>query len=135
MSICFMTVPVLLDTATYAAHLQKQWERLFHYGHIIMPSIAVGTGLINSYIALNKARDRRPWRIFALAAITTVSIAPFTWIFMTPTNNELFRLGTQPQAIEMPQLKELLARWTWLHFVRSLFPLAGTIMSTVGTFY
>lgn len=133
MSICFVSVPVILDTASGGAYLQTQWARLYHYGHYIMPAMAVGTGLLNGFIALSNARARIPWRLFALAGVTTVSIAPFTWIFMLKTNNELFRLGAQSTGVELSRVKQLVVRWTWLHFARSLFPVIGTIMAIMGT--
>ena len=133
MSICFVSVPVILDTVSGGAHLQSQWARLYHYGHYIMPAMAVGTGIVNGVIARSNARAHIPWRLFAMAGMMTVSIAPFTWIFMVKTNNELFRLGAQPARPEVSRVRELVVRWTWLHFVRSLLPLVGTMMATMGT--
>ncbi|KAF2464731.1 DUF1772-domain-containing protein [Lindgomyces ingoldianus] len=134
MSLCFITVPTILDTATEATHLQKQWARMYHYGHYILPTMAVGTGLLHGYTSLSKSRAQLPWRLFALAGVTVVSIAPFTWIFMLTTNNELFRLGAQPLVPEMSRVRGLVVKWTWLHFARSLLTLTGTIMAAMGTF-
>lgn len=138
MSLCFVAVPVLLDTATEAAQLLPQWSRMYHYGHQIMPTIAVSTLLLHGYTSFRKHGSNKPWAVFALAGVITVSIAPFTWIFMEPTNNELFRLEAvskmEPQGLEISGVKELVVKWTWLHFTRSLLPLAGTIMATLGTF-
>jgi len=75
--------------------------------------------------------------LFALAGVTTASIIPFAWIFMMPTNNELFRLEAaskaEPLVLEISGAKELVVKWTWLHFTRSLLPLAGAILGTLGT--
>lgn len=113
MSLCFITVLNILDTATEAAHLQAQWARIFHYGYIVMPAMAVGTCLLHGYTSISKGRARGSWHLFALAGITTVSIAPFTWTFMATTNAELFRLGAQPPPIEMemPRVKQLVVKW------------------------
>lgn len=133
-----MVVPVFLDTATGSAQLLAQWARMYHYGHQIMPTIAVCTLLLYSHTSLERRRSQRPWRLLVLAGIVTVSIAPFTWIFMEPTNNELFRLGAatqaQPTELEGSEAIELVLRWTFLHFARSLLPLIGTIMGVIGTF-
>ena len=138
MSICLVAVPVLLDTATQPAQLFVQWARLYHYGHRTMPAMAIGTSLLFGYICTQKRRAHKPWGRFALAGVTTVSIAPFTWIFMVPTNNELFRLESaskvEPLVLGISGAKELVVQWTWLHFTRSLLPLVGAILGTLRTF-
>ncbi|KAI1378722.1 hypothetical protein F4677DRAFT_443209 [Hypoxylon crocopeplum] len=124
MSVSFVAVPAMLDTTIEASHLRTQWARLYHYGHHVLPAIAVGTCLLHMYTALSKGR------LFALAGITTVGIAPFTWVFMAATNVELFRLGAQPLGqADMSRVRELVVKWTWLHVARSLLPLVGAIIA------
>jgi Domain of unknown function (DUF1772) len=64
---------------------------------------------------------------------------PFTWFVMVPTNNELFRLEVaskvEPLVMGILGAKELVVKWSWLHFTRSLMPLAGAVLGTVGTFW
>jgi Domain of unknown function (DUF1772) len=138
MSLSLMTVPVLLDTTTQAPQLFHQWVRMYHYGHQVLPTLAVGTFLLYSYTSVKKRSAKISWRVFALAGVTTLSILPFTWIFVVPTNNELFRLErvskVEPLVKEIIEAKELVVRWSWLHFTRSLLPLLGVVLGTVGTF-
>ena len=138
MSLSLMAIPVLLDTTTQAPQLFHQWVRMYHYGHQVLPTMAVGTFLLYSYISAKKHSANESWGTFALAGVTTLSILPFTWIFMVPTNNELFRLEgaskAEPFVKGIVEAKELVVKWSWLHFTRSLLPLAGTVMGTVGTF-
>lgn len=139
MSLSLVTVPVFLDTTTDAAQLFFQWARMYHYGHQILPSMAVCTLLLHGYTCTKKRGVKRPWGLFALAGVTTVSIIPFTWIFMMPLNNELFLLeaasrAEPPHLLEFAEAKKLVVKWTWLHFTRSLLPLAGAIIGTLGTF-
>ena len=137
MSLCLVAVPVLLDTTTEAAQLFVQWARMYYYGHRIMPAMAVGTSLLYGHTCTQKRGAHKPWGLFALAGVTTVSIAPFTWIFMVPTNNELFRLESaskaEPLVLGIPAAKALVVKWTWLHFTRSLLPLVGAILGSAGT--
>ena len=137
MSLSLMAVPVLLDTTTQAPQLFHQWARMYHYGHQVLPTMAVGTFLLYSYASLKKRSAKKRWGVFALAGLTTMSMLPFTWIFMVPTNNELFRLEAvskaEPLAKGIVEAKELVVKWSWLHFTRSLLPLTGAIMGTVGT--
>lgn len=144
MSLSLIAVPVLLDTTTNASQLFTQWTRLYHYGHQVMPTAAVGTFLLYSYISIIKQRsannnnNNKSWGVFLLAGLTTLSIVPYTWIFMLPTNNELFRLEgvskVDPLVRGVEEAKELVVKWSWLHFTRSLLPLVGAVIGTVGTF-
>lgn len=138
MSLSLMAIPVFLDTTTQAPQLFHQWVRMYHYGHQVLPTMAVGTFFLYSYIAAKKHRAKRPWAVFALAGVTTLSMVPFTWLFMVPTNNELFRLEglskAEPLVKGIVEAKELVVKWSWLHIARSLLPLAGAVMGTAETF-
>ena len=138
MSLSLMAIPVLLDTTTQAPQLFHQWVRMYHYGHQVLPTMAIGTFLLYSYTSAKKRSAKKSWGLFAVAGVTTISILPFTWIFMVPTNNELFRLEgmskTEPLVRGILEAKELVVKWSWLHSIRSLLPLAGAIMGTMGTF-
>lgn len=136
MSLSLMAVPVLLDTTTQATQLYHQWVRMYHYGHQVLPTMAVATFLLYGYAAIKRRRARRSWGIFALAGLTTLSMLPFTWLIMVPTNNELFRrerLGVTDQSIQgIEEAKDLVVKWSWMHLTRSLMPLVGTIVGTLG---
>lgn len=127
MSVCFVAVPAILDTAAETAHLRAQWARLYHYGHYILPGIAVGTCLLHLYTAaVGTGRSG----LMASAGMVTVGIAPFTWTFMAATNAELFRLGKKAlRSEDMSRVRKLVVRWTWLHFMRSLLPLVGAVIA------
>ena len=74
--------------------------------------------------------------MLAVAGATTLSIVPFTLILMAPTNNTLFRLEKESKVASVASLaeaQELIIKWSWLHVVRSLFPLVGAILGTMGT--
>ncbi|KAH8807227.1 hypothetical protein F5884DRAFT_856810 [Xylogone sp. PMI_703] len=139
MSISLLAIPVLLDTTTGPAHLFHQWVRVYHYGHQILPTMAVGTFLLYSYTSLKKRSARKSWSLFALAGIVTLSMLPFTWLVMVPTNDELFRLEvvsqTEPLVKELVEAKELVVKWSWLHLTRSMLPLTGAIIGAIGTFW
>lgn len=138
LSLSLMAVPVLLDTTIQAPQLFHQWVRMYHYGHQVLPTAAVGTFLLHSYTSIKKRNSKKPWGVFALAGVLTLSILPFTWIFMVPTNNELFRLEevskVEPLVKGIVEAKEMVVKWSWLHFIRSLLPLAGAVIGAIGTF-
>lgn len=112
---------------------------MYHYGHQVLPTMAVGTFVLYGYVSAKKRTAGKRWAIFTLAGLTTLSMLPFTWIFMVPTNDELFRLEivakTDPNIMAVSEAKDLVVHWSKLHFTRSLLPLVGAIMGTLGTFW
>lgn len=140
-SLSIVSVPVLLETATDSPQLLRQWSRMYHYGHLIMPSLAVDTLLLHACTALQLRALGKPWGVFACAGAVTIAIAPFTWTVMEGTNGKLFerleRAGASSKenaAADLQEVKGLVKHWSWLHLMRSMLPLAGTALAVVGTF-
>lgn len=136
-SLSLIAVPVLLDTSTDASQLLRQWSRMYHYGHMIMPGIAVTTTLLHVATAAQQCAANKPWGTFACAGLATIAIAPFTWTVMEGTNSTLFRLLEQAgekkaDAVGLLEMKKLVKRWSWLHLARSMLPLAGTLLGVAG---
>jgi hypothetical protein len=135
-SLSLMAVPVFLDTTTQVPQLFHQWARMYHYGHQVLPTMAVGTFLLYSYVSLKRCGGKKSWGTFTLAGVATLSMVPFTWIFMVSTNNELFRLEevskTDPSVMGISEAKDLVVKWSWLHLTRCLMPLAGAIIGTIA---
>lgn len=133
-----MAIPVLLDTTSEASQLFHQWVRMYHYGHQMLPTLAVATFLLYGYAAFSKrAASNRSWGVLAVAGLTTLSMVPFTWIFMVPTNNTLFRLEVESKGAAVAswdEAQELVTTWSSLHMARSLFPLAGAVLGSMATF-
>lgn len=125
-----IAVPVLLDTTDSAYQLLDQWTRMYHYGHQVLPTMAVATFLLYLYSSI-KGRHTR----LAFAGLTTLTMVPFTWLAMVPTNNELFRLELagrmEPSVARIEDVRELVVHWSWLHVVRTTFPFLGAVLGTL----
>ena len=137
-SLSVVAIPVFLDTTTHASQLYHEWARMYHYGHQILPGLAITTLMLYSYAALRNRAKKRPWAAYALAGVVTVSMIPFTWIFMVATNDTLFRLeaeGATSVAEGIEKAQELVKLWGWLHLARCLFPLAGAVLGLTTTFH
>ena len=131
MGLSLVAVPVFLDTDIEASHLLSHFVRLYHYGHRIMPTLAVGTLGLYAFSPSKAHAAGGSWRRPLIAGLTTISLVPFTWIAMTTTNYALFGLHDQSQAedtVDYVVARTLVARWNVLHVVRSLFPLLGAII-------
>lgn len=133
-SLSGVTVPVILDTITDTPTLLRQWARMYHYGHIAAPSMAVTTLAMYIYSATRCAGQKQT--MLLAAGATTILIVPFTFAFMVSTNNVLFGLKEGSDAgkvVEFEGARDLVVKWTKLHFARSLFPLAGAMVGLAAT--
>ncbi|KAG6355442.1 hypothetical protein INS49_003404 [Diaporthe citri] len=124
LSLSGIAVPVLLETATDAPQLLCAWTRMYHYGHLALPTMGVGACLLYLSAAWRTSKSRGA---LAAAALVTVAMVPFTWVFMGPLNGELFRLQaastTDPAAIGLEGVRDMVIWWSRLHVTRSLMPL------------
>lgn len=128
MSLSALVVPVLLDTIDDETQMLRQWARLYHYGSIYMPALCVATCSIYGYVARSKRAAISPWSRYALAAVSTFGMVPFTWWVMVPTNNALFELHRSEESTDLGLVRVLVVKWAWLHVLRSLYPLFGVFL-------
>ena len=129
MSLSAFVVPVFLDTNNNADQVLRQWARLYHYGHIYLPALCIATCGLYGYAAMSKrAANCQQWYWYALAAVSTIAMVPFTWLIMVPTNDMLFRLEASGLATELSLVRGLVVKWAWLHITRSLCPLLGAFL-------
>lgn len=153
LSLSLIAVPVYLDTTAQAPELLHQWARTYHYGHQVLPAMAVGTALLYGYIAVAARKQQRQkqhaktdarrlestqWTLLALAGLATFAMVPFTWLVMVPTNNELFRLErasrSNADVIGFADARSLVVSWSLMHLTRSLMPLAGAVLGALAAF-
>jgi hypothetical protein len=131
-----VAVPVYLDTVNDSTLLLRQWARTYHYGHIYMPALAVATTGLYAYVSLIKRTNSKQWSRYLVAGATTITMVPFTWMFMSPTNNILFEWEEQARSAtsvaDLSDVREFLGKWSWLHIVRSIFPLVGAVLGFTG---
>jgi len=127
-----VTMPVILETSTDGLQLCRQWARAFDYGHVIGPVLCGATTLLHTYAALGrrtppseKASKTSRWQLMAGAA--TLGMVPFTVVAMSSTNSALFDLLAKASP-DLGSVKELVSTWSWLHFVRCMFPFIGAIL-------
>ncbi|EME79058.1 uncharacterized protein MYCFIDRAFT_34418 [Pseudocercospora fijiensis CIRAD86] len=132
MSLSAVMIPVVLQTNDQADQLLKQWALLYHYGHIIMPSLAILTTSLYAYIAYSKrAVGHQDWSAYAKAGLTTIAIVPFTLTIMEPTNDTLHELS-RSTGNSLDIVQGLIVKWVWMHTVRSVFPMFGSILGFRG---
>ncbi|KAB8203746.1 hypothetical protein BDV35DRAFT_384103 [Aspergillus flavus] len=95
MNLHLLTIPILIETTRQPAQLVHQWSRIFYSGHRKGPGIALVTGALYGYAAWAKYSVGEPWHHWMVAGVTTVSMVPYTWMFMNATNTALFHAEDQ----------------------------------------
>lgn len=128
-----LTIPIILDTTVNfpASLIVTQWSRTFHYGHLIMPPVAIGTLALYLSVLYTRRKARSPLLGYAAAAAMTVAIIPFTLVFMGETNAALFKLEDDFAMAGVAATdtygfaRELVARWGYLHLCRAVMPIIG----------
>ncbi|KAF4155536.1 hypothetical protein CNMCM6069_007944 [Aspergillus lentulus] len=115
MGLSVVDIPVVLSNATQSSHLLQHFMRLYDIGHKMMPSLAITTCLLYGYTASSTRAAGRSGLPHIIAAVTTISMVPFTWLIMAPTNNALFRMHADPAAADLGEVRRLLVRWAQLH--------------------
>ncbi|SPQ25361.1 283a8dec-2c10-498f-b239-95128c8f25b0 [Thermothielavioides terrestris] len=136
----FITIPVILDTQTDALQICRQWARAFHYGHVAGPGLCGATLLLHLYAAFggrkdpgqDKAKAKAARKRQLVAGLATMGMVPYTWLTMSSTNNALFA-QLAGGAADLASVRHLVGVWSWLHFVRCMFPLTGAILG-LGVF-
>jgi ABC-type glycerol-3-phosphate transport system permease component len=106
--------------------------------HQVLPALAVTTSVLYGYTIVRKRSATHNWAAFALATAMTVTMIPFTWVIMVPTNNMLFGLEAEAKGAvgvfsSLDEATGLVKKWSQLHLVRSMFPLAGAIIGLTAT--
>ncbi|KAF4955002.1 hypothetical protein FSARC_11960 [Fusarium sarcochroum] len=117
-------IPAALSAPSTSATV---WQEIFNRGFAIMPKFAATTAVAYLYAAYAANQDGRSWKGLAAGALLTVAIVPYTVVFMSSTNELLFKAAAGTLGASQDDVAKLIGRWGVLNLVRSLFPLAGTI--------
>ncbi|CAK1361649.1 unnamed protein product [Cercospora beticola] len=132
MSLFLLTIPVITKNTSEGPHLIRQWSDIFHSGHRKGPGIAIATAVLYAFGAYTKNSEGQSYGIFLAAAATTVSMIPYTWVFMKRTNDALFAAEENGRT-DIYDASALVQSWNRLNAIRALFPLAGAVLGMLGT--
>ena len=113
--------------------LLKQWRSLYDLGLALGPAAAVlacatlGGASFAKYRMYPTSND---WQALGIAALGTVSMIPFTWIFLLPTNALLLAecdKRAEERMMTEAQLKATVAKWGNINLIRGVLPLVSTM--------
>ncbi|KAL8721309.1 MAG: hypothetical protein Q9225_001969 [Loekoesia sp. 1 TL-2023] len=129
--------------------LVREWRTTYGRGIAASPAIAILSSLSYIYLSysLSFTLNHNKAEVYALAALATGSIVPFTLIFMKNVNGKLNNKVEESKELdrteEMNESKakkgehsqELLNWWAVLNFGRGLLPFTGACLGIYASFY
>lgn len=106
------------------------WSELYQRGACLMPRIGAGVALAYGYAAYESYSQGSNWKGFVAAAACVVAIVPYTVAVMGKTNAALLEAarGGAAAAASAAQVPSLVDRWGTMNLIRSLLPLAGSLL-------
>jgi hypothetical protein len=104
-----------------------------------MPKVAVPVALSYAYAAYDassRVAHAGGWTGFAVAGALVVGIVPFTLVGMSGVIGKLERAleGSGAEAKSHDETATLIKHWSSLNVLRSLLPLAGSVLGAVTLF-
>jgi hypothetical protein len=145
LAISYVTIPSLLLAPGSLG--VRQWQKTFNQGKAAAPPIAMLSSAAFAYLAykLSKTLNQTKGELYGLAALSTLSIMPYTLVVMRGVNGKLLNKANDLKAMSLDDIatnlndseesaKELIDWWGTLNFGRGLLPLVGTIVGAWATF-
>ncbi|KAF2118837.1 hypothetical protein BDV96DRAFT_677655 [Lophiotrema nucula] len=132
-SIWYFTIPLVLGTDQSSAQKLRQFAALYDLGTDVMPPASIALTSLYGFIAYRRHAQKKSYIRYMIAGALSLSMIPYTILFVFPINNQLFELadrvrnGTGPKAIELDNVNMLLATWNRKHLIRSFGPLFGAM--------
>jgi hypothetical protein len=124
-------MPGLLSAPVSGRLLAQQWQAMFNMGKVAAPTVAVVSVAAYAYTAYDRSKRHLYWTRYAAAGALTLSIIPFTLIFMHPTNQSLLQIasgGATAAVVNDDSVRALITKWAGLNLIRSLLPLGGAVV-------
>ncbi|KAL8834951.1 MAG: hypothetical protein Q9170_003528 [Blastenia crenularia] len=129
--------------------LVREWQTTYGRGIAASPAIAVASALSYIYLSYNLSftLNHHKAEVYALAALATASIVPYTLIFMKNVNGKLNRKVEDSKKLDRSKemdessdkkedhAQELLSRWTIHNAARAMFPFTGACLGIYATVF
>lgn len=145
LSLSYASVPCFLLAPSPI--LVRQWHRAYEDGKIINPSISALSALSYAFLSyrIYGTLNHPKAEMYALSALFTLAIVPYTVLAMQSTNKKLQKKVEEMKGLDISEkateiglakgesAKELLDWWATLNFGRGLFPLVGSILGLWAT--
>ena len=139
LALSLMGIPAIRVNNDDTGTLQ-QFRSLYNLGKTINPKIAMLSATASFAAAWTHYHPQALYRtgLFVASGITTLSIVPWTFLMMQSTNSALFArlqvaeskpIGEAKSTEQSEETRSLLEKWRFLNIIRSLMPLAGSLLA------
>ncbi|KAL8873299.1 MAG: hypothetical protein Q9174_001214 [Haloplaca sp. 1 TL-2023] len=129
--------------------LVREWKTTYNRGAAASPALAIVSTFSFAYLSYNLVftLNQHKAEVYALAALVTGSIVPYTLIFMKGINAQLNRKVQESKHLDRSDefnekeakkgelSQDLLNRWATWNFGRGLLPFAGACLGVYASFY
>lgn len=129
--------------------LVREWKAAYNRGAAAAPVLSIVSTFSFVYLSyhLSFTLNQHKAEVYALAALVTGSIVPYTLIVMKGINGKLNRKVQESKQLDRTEefsekeakkgerSQELLSRWATLNFGRGLLPFAGACLGMYASFY
>lgn len=129
--------------------LVREWRTTYGRGVAASPALAMVSALSYIYLSYNLSftLNHHKAEVYALAALVTGSIVPFTLVFMKNVNGKLNSKVEESKNLDRSEeldeskskkgehSQELLDWWAVLNFSRGLLPFTGACLGVYASFY
>ncbi|KAH9866835.1 hypothetical protein IAQ61_007424 [Plenodomus lingam] len=133
--VSMIAVPMILKTTPPdSSLLLRQWHFIYSSGHKVGPKLAVASGLLYWTAAWTTQERGKTIALYAYSGALTMSMVPFTWLFIVRINNAIFaeieknRAGTPTN---LADAQYLVGRWRKLNIARTVFPILGAALGLI----
>ncbi|SLM35291.1 Protein of unknown function DUF1772 [Lasallia pustulata] len=147
--ISYGVVPSLLLAP--APLLARQWRGMYLRGISVAPPFAVVSFAAYSYLAVKLydaplSVNHPKGELYALAALMTISVMPYTLLAMKNVNAKLMAKAKDMESLEVKEevtevglpkgesAKDLVRWWGILNFGRGVLPLVGALLGAWASF-
>lgn len=147
LSVSYAFVPALWDAPD--STMVRQWRTVYNRGANAAPLLSVISTASFGFLSfkLVKTLNQGKAEAYALAALSTISIVPYTLLVMASTNKKLKDKAAQADKEKKKAenriskdergntelVKDLVVRWQLLNAGRGVFPLVGALLGLYTT--
>ncbi|KHJ33028.1 putative duf1772 family protein [Erysiphe necator] len=109
--------------------LLSQWKGTYNLGSITSPPLALLSSSAMAYVSYY-FRSSADGKLWALASAFAISIIPYTFIVVFPTNKFLEEWHSiEGQGVERKDVDDKINEWAYKHSARTCLTLAGGLLA------
>ncbi|KAF8909790.1 hypothetical protein CPB84DRAFT_1673410 [Gymnopilus junonius] len=111
-----------------AKTLQTQWKYVYNTGKLFFPFLALKTSIVYLFLAAHDSPDSS--KLYALAAVSTISIVPYTFALMMGNIKKIEAEVKEDDPEDVTRLRKEIVKWNRFNFGRAALIFTGFALGT-----